>query len=1253
MPTLKVRCPECDANIRHPIDTVDEPTEVGITCPKCGCEFTAEAEPEQSAKHEKQEKPAAKTAKKPIKASRRDDDDEEEDEAPRKKKKKRKQAADNSQRKLILVCVGGGVLLIGGIVGAVLAFGGKGKDTAKTDPPGQPAAGSPGPGPMPGSGGPGVPGGGSGPPVPPGGGSGPVVPPGGGMGPIIPPGGMGPIIPPGGMGPMFPPGGGMGPMVPPKKDPPVTPPKKDPPVTPPKKNPDDPPLANGIPDPPVIRISGSAVPAGKATIPVERPPASPPLLPEEDPFVRAKKYVLDAPLPKLPALPPAAQRPLLALDPGGHSAFVVKTFITPKNDQVITVGKDKAIRVWDIATGDPVRTIRLPAGLTEEGELETAAMSPDGLRLAVGGKPLKAVKSGSVPVFILNLETGALVKTLTASRGDEVTALDFSNDGKRIAIGCSDGHVEVLTVATGAKVRDGKAHSAHVREVRYNPTPKSDILATIGLDTSACIIDLTPGKAVQLVNLPTGDLRPTDIAWSNDGRTLAVSGLSGDIMLFGSDGKLSRTIKSHMIDVKIEEKSLPKTVTMKQVRFLPGDQEVVCCGNAGPTGWAGVKNINTSAIRVQHQMHTNTISALGVSADGKRAVSSGGNQFETYVWDTANAKVVSRLCGSGNGMWSVGWAKDGRSVAYGITNAPTLDGTRPLDFTFRFDDFGPGPSADPAKYDQLVRSDGAYVCEMVLPGKWGMGPANGQLRPVRLNQEDGPVYAATVIPGRRMVVAAAAFALKLLDPQTGETLRTYKGHTGNVLSVAPSPDGKYFVTGSADQTVRIWLPDLEDPVMSIFVGGGEWIAWTPQGFYSCSGGGERLISWQVNNGATKLPQIHPAERFRPSMYQPALIKYLVPAGNMGLALAMAKHYDKALVQATNIADILPPEITLVAPEAEAKDVVIDKDTITVKATASGNKQPITTMRLLVDGRPFQGSQGVRRFEDGKTEAEATWDVPLTAGPHSFAVVAESPVSKGMSKTAIVTRSGEPPKPNLYVLAMGVSAYPAPNTLHYAASDAKLLAKTFATKSKALFGDVEIRVLTDADATRKNIREGMDWLKSKMTAKDVGIVIFSGHGARDPFTGKFYLIPVDTTEDLEATGFAGDEFKSRMENMPGRLVAILDACHSGSVADSQRRRQGRPDGLVRDLVSEDAGVVVMCSSLGREYSIESSATKAGFYTLGLVEGMNGHADIDQDGIVYIHELDLYAGARVRQLSGGLQNPTVGRPPSIRPFPIAKP
>jgi uncharacterized caspase-like protein len=291
---------------------------------------------------------------------------------------------------------------------------------------------------------------------------------------------------------------------------------------------------------------------------------------------------------------------------------------------------------------------------------------------------------------------------------------------------------------------------------------------------------------------------------------------------------------------------------------------------------------------------------------------------------------------------------------------------------------------------------------------------------------------------------------------------------------------------------------------------------------------------------------------------------------------------------------------------------------------------------------------VKKFDTPQATAEASWEVTLTPGPHSFAVIADTPVSKGMSKVALLTRSGEIPKPNLYVLAVGVSAY-AKDPLRYGASDARLLAKAFQTKSKSVFADIEVRVLTDADATKQGILEGLDWLKSKMTPKDVGVVSFSGHGMHDEFS-RFFLVPVDVNpKNPSGTCLSGDEFRRRLENMPGRLVAILDACHSGAVTGSSR--PARADSLVRDLASEDAGVIVMCASMGSEVSLESPLTKAGYYTFGLVEGMSGLGDIDGDGIIYIHELDVYASARAVQLSKGGQHPTTGRPPTIRPFPIA--
>ncbi len=42
------------------------------------------------------------------------------------------------------------------------------------------------------------------------------------------------------------------------------------------------------------------------------------------------------------------------------------------------------------------------------------------------------------------------------------------------------------------------------------------------------------------------------------------------------------------------------------------------------------------------------------------------------------------------------------------------------------------------------------------------------------------------------------------DPRNGQTQLMLQGHKNSVISVAPSPAGSYFATGSGDTRARIW-----------------------------------------------------------------------------------------------------------------------------------------------------------------------------------------------------------------------------------------------------------------------------------------------------------------------------------------------------------------------------------------------------------------------------------------------------------------
>ena len=58
--------------------------------------------------------------------------------------------------------------------------------------------------------------------------------------------------------------------------------------------------------------------------------------------------------------------------------------------------------------------------------------------------------------------------------------------------------------------------------------------------------------------------------------------------------------------------------------------------------------------------------------------------------------------------------------------------------------------------------------------------------------------------GKQVVSGSNDETVRLWDAATGAALQTLEGHTDAVNSVAFSPDGKQVVSGSWDKTVRLW-----------------------------------------------------------------------------------------------------------------------------------------------------------------------------------------------------------------------------------------------------------------------------------------------------------------------------------------------------------------------------------------------------------------------------------------------------------------
>jgi WD40 repeat protein len=118
-----------------------------------------------------------------------------------------------------------------------------------------------------------------------------------------------------------------------------------------------------------------------------------------------------------------------------------------------------------------------------------------------------------------------------------------------------------------------------------------------------------------------------------------------------------------------------------------------------------------------------------------------------------------------------------------------------------------------------------------------------------LRSHNGPVSSLAISPdGNTFVSGSDDRTIKRWNLKTGKLLHTFFGHLGPVVSVAISSNGNTLVSGSHDKTVRVW--DVETgTLISTLTGGEQWVkavAISPNSHTIASGNEDRIITfWQL------------------------------------------------------------------------------------------------------------------------------------------------------------------------------------------------------------------------------------------------------------------------------------------------------------------------------------------------------------------------------------------------------------------------
>ncbi|HSS49998.1 MAG TPA: caspase family protein [Thermoanaerobaculia bacterium] len=462
--------------------------------------------------------------------------------------------------------------------------------------------------------------------------------------------------------------------------------------------------------------------------------------------------------------------------------------------------------------------------------------------------------------------------------------------------------------------------------------------------------------------------------------------------------------------------------------------------------------------------------------------------------------------------------------------------------------------------------------------------------------------------------------LRLIDTQSGTQLRDILGEQQDLDTVALSPDGRFVAAGGSGRRASIWDTSTGQRVTSISSDAPlTAITFASDGKRMALGGSDGSLA------VFKLSGVGPA--VRPKAPSTIIIVILDPSELVG----------------TNRGEIPKIHTSTLRVKGEIK-------------TAS----PIKS--LLVDGQEITS---IQKRDSGSYTFNAS--IPIKEpGQRRFEIVAENMENIVQSQSFIVERTtdAKPESPGVgrrLALIVGISQYSNPKiNLRYADRDAQALYQLLINPAlgPAAFRPDDVRLLLNEQATAAAINTGLRDFLQKARENDFVLFFFAGHGAPDPNRLlDTYLLAHDTDPDnIAGTGLLMTHVREAIAQIPARDVLILaDACHSAGMAaiPGMRDIKENPihEAFREKLLHASGGLAILAASEAAQGSLENEKWgKHGVFTYFLLQGLQGAADENHDGIVDLSEIMEYVRRQVISATQSNQIPAIGPTSFDRQMPL---
>ncbi len=975
------------------------------------------------------------------------------------------------------------------------------------------------------------------------------------------------------------------------------------------------------------------------------------------------------------------------------------------DDRAVLSGNEEGtLRVWDIETGKIRQEFHRdsPRDSLYTPFISAIVMTQDGKRVVTGSRfsgvneknePISATEN---TIRVWSMESGKELFAFNKGNG-WVEALGITPDGRHLLSGdWEQDSIRIWDPETGRQIRalrtGGTSAIAVSAGGRY---------ALFGGPGQFTLWDITSGKEIRRMDKEiNGWVR--SIAFSPDGKQALLGDESTSPKLW--DIATGRLVKAFSGNTQVAG---PAAVTADGSRMLIAEE------NSGRLNLWDI----TAGEKVKTIQHAFWITSMAMSRDGLYAVV-GGYDYSTEsvtvrTWDIASGEegmtlysghgehpsVLAITSDDGYVFWSVADTifvsematgrmvmslkeerdriRDNRIVSVSSDGRVAITSVYLPDedaFALKIWDVFAGKVMkifkDKHEYCAALDDDGNTL--LILSHEWdgSQGILHFTLwnikegRTIRAffadHELDKRIQWAALGRDARFALWADEMTLHLWDLNTGREMKVFSGHDDYLTSIGICPDGRSAYSSSADGTTRIWdFASGKESARFVSFMDGEWIAITPEGYYTCSANGDAHLNVRIGG------EVFGIENYREAFYRPDLVT---------LALR-----GSTLQNFRQIADVKqPPSVSIVNAPQEASS---GEMTVTLRIEDRGGG--IGDIRVFLNGTAVvmeslrgmmivpnekekpsgqPGKSGQQDEKDGKAVYKR-YTIKLTSGKNVIRTLVFNGDNTMQSNEALheVTAFFQTTvKPSLYALVVGINEYQNPAfQLKYPVADAELFSTTLQKTASTLYQKTNIRkLITQEETSRESIlRELVTY--HTLNPEDVFVFYVASHGTVDD--GEYFLITSNVgstrTEKLKTDAISQTVLKEVIANIPAtKKLIVLDTCNAGALGDALQvalLTRGMSEDAAIKILSRAVGVTILSASTSVQEALEGY-NQHGLFTYVLSEGLQGRADKGNSGYVKTTDLADYVDNEVPAIAektfNRAQYPTISI--SGQGFPIGK-